>query len=689
MGIFEKLFRDGGAQETESGVTPLQNIEEQTPDEKKLIEYIKNKVQEVRASSSRISHEGIWMTNVAYVLGFDSVYYDTTSRQFKQVGTGKSFLRRNRIHVNKILPTIQNRLARLCKNPPQYDVRPNSNDDLDKDAARLSLQILNGLWDKNKLNQKRIPLYMWSQQAGHAYIKVCWDDQLGAPMAGDAGLSYEGEVRADVVSAFEVFPDPLAKTLDDAAYVVQAKVRRLDYFVTHYPERGKLVKPEGAWLLSAQYEQRINSLNNQGPTASGQNQTMENCAIEMTLYEKRSAKHPMGRMVTCANGILLEDKDLPTGEIPFAKFDDIVVAGKFYSESIITHLRPIQDQYNRLISMRAKWTNRLLAGKYIAARGQNLMQESPNDESGEIVYYSPVPNATEPHAMQIPLIPQYAYTEEERLENMMYDISGINQISRGQLPPAGMPAIGMQLLTEQDDTRIGVMTENNEESWARIGMLMLKYAEKFYVMPRLLKSAGKNNDYNITEVTGEMIRGNTDVIVVRGSTLPGSKTLKRQDIMNTFQSGLLGDPNDPVVKENVLNMIEFGDTAEIFKRHANDMAQIKRDIAMIEQGGVPQVNEMDNHPLHIQEKNEYRKSEKFLKMAPEVQGILLADIENHVQALQKIMNPQGEMQRETLKQAAVEHAANQPPSANEAGGASEHLNDKLDQTMESGGIENA
>jgi len=45
-------------------------------DEIKLVAYIKNMIEEGRASGSRIAHEGIWMTNTAYVLGFDSVYYE-------------------------------------------------------------------------------------------------------------------------------------------------------------------------------------------------------------------------------------------------------------------------------------------------------------------------------------------------------------------------------------------------------------------------------------------------------------------------------------------------------------------------------------------------------------------------------------------------------------------------------------
>jgi len=60
----------------------------------------------------------------------------------------------------------------------------------------------------------------------------------------------------------------------------------------------------------------------------------------------------------------------------------------------------------------------------------------------------------------MPAIPQYAYEEERTLKDDINDTAGINEASRGQLPSSSIPAIGMQLLVEQDDTRIGVETES-------------------------------------------------------------------------------------------------------------------------------------------------------------------------------------------------------------------------------------
>lgn len=623
---------------------PITDPYQQPKEQQEIVDHVRSKVQQIRNTANRTATEQIWMTNIAYVSGFDNVGWNTSLGQYlpNNPNGGGNYGKNRQIKVNKILATIQNRLARLLKNPPQYDVKPESQTVEDKDAARLAIDILNDLWDKQQINTKRIPLMMWVQECGHAYVKVTWDDQLGKemvdPMTGE--LSYEGDVRIDVVSPFEVFPNPMAKTFEDVldSWVIQCKVRPLDYFKTHYPDRGEAVKEESVWLMSLQYENKANSVNTR---LYGQSEGEKNCAIEMIKYEARSKKYPQGRMIVCANGVLLEDKPLPCGWIPFAKLDDIVVAGKYYSEAIVTHLRPIQDQFNETLRKRADWTKRLLAGKYHAFRGAGIQQEAMNDQSGEIVYTTLLPNAPNggaPTQMQVPMIPQWAYTETDALEKYFNDISGISEVSQGSLPSASVPAIGMQLLVEQDMTRIGVMTEQHERAWARVGTLILKNVEEYYQMPRKLKIAGPNRSFMIRQITGEDLHGNTDVYVIRGSTLPDSKALKRTDIMNAYQQGLLGDPQDPRVREKVLGLIEFGDVQGMWEDFTLDMNQIKRGMEKLEQGEMIEVSELDNHALWVQELNRFRKSDKWDQTDPAVQQLFLDTLEEHVKAQMELTN---------------------------------------------------
>ena len=639
MGIFDNLGN------IFSGEAPQKKwtASDQSKDEKDLCSYVKNFVEEVRSSGNRIASEGIWMTNIAYLLGYDSVYYDTGLRAYRPVNDGARFLSRNRIRVNKILPTAQNRLARLCKNPPRFDILPESSSQDDKDEARQNLEILKQLWNQEhiKLDKQRIPLAQWFQQCGHSYIKLSWDDCLGKPLINpETGEidGYEGDIRADICSAFEVFPDPLATTMEECTKLVHAKVRKLDYFRSHYGERGEAVQEEGAWLLSVQYEQRINSMN-KATTGGGTNAQMKNSAIELSYYEKPSKKHPRGRHVITAAGVLLKDSDLPIGEIPFSKFDDILVAGKYYSEAILTHLRPIQDQVNRLYTIRSNWTNKLLRGKYLAAKGHGIANESINDSDDEVVQYDPVPGAEAPSQMQIPVIPQYAYTEEDRLEKQFDGISGISEVSKGQLPSASIPAIGMQLLQEQDETRIGIETTWMEDSFARTGRQLLLFAKNHYKTQRKRKLAGKNGEYIITPFTGEDIGESTDVNCIKGSTNPTSKVLRRQELATLYREGTLGDPMDPKVRENYLAQLEYGDIGEVWIDQSLDMQQIKKTILQIEEGQQPLVSEFDNHELHLQEKNRYRKSDKFEMLDPQRQELFMMDMETHLQYIVELTTP--------------------------------------------------
>lgn len=659
---------------------PIKDVSEQPKDQTDLVGYIKSKVQEVRQTGSRVSQEGVWMTNYAYLMGFDSVYYDTNTRQYRMTGNAQSTLRRDRVHVNKVLPTCQRRQARICKNAPKWEIRPDNATQEAKDQARFEKNLLEYYIDKERVLQKRQDMMMGLQQCGHYYLLPYWNDEKGEllqsetidPETGESKTEYEheGDLGIDLVSPFEIFVDPLATTIEDAQWAVRAKVRKIDYFRTRYPERGALVKEEDAWLLSAQYEMRIQSLTGQGPSQTGIVTQMQHAAIEMIYWEKPSKNHPKGRQIICANGVLLEEKELPIGEIPLVKFDDVPITGKYYSEAIVTHLRPIQDQYNRLISKRAQWTNKLLAGKYMAARGTELQQEAMTDQSGEIVYYTPVPNAPNagaPTAMNIPVMPQYAYAEEDKLNEMFYDIAGEGEISRGILPAAGIPAIGMQLLLEQDETRISTVTAQHEYAFARLGRFILMYLEKCVKNERLLKIADPNFQYVVKHWTGEDVISKHDVIVIRGSTAPSSLAVKRNEIMNVWQSGLLGNPADPNVQQKVLQSLEFGDVSGVWEDQSIDMAQIKTTLQQIEKGIQPEVNELDNHALHIQEKNRYRKSEKFATLEPLIQALLINDIESHVRELMKItapqfgMNPNRETDQQLFDSAQEMGAFQKPP----------------------------
>lgn len=643
---------------------------EQSEDEQRLAKWVRDQLDERRNSGARVANEAVWLTNIAYLCGIDSVEFDSTSKRFRAVNLLPTTIRKTpSVHVNKVLPTCQNRKAKLCKSLPKWDVRPKSSDDEDKEAARLGKHVILQDWDYLKINQKRLSLIDWLQQCGHAYFKIRWDVMAGPKTAVDGQVMRLGDKAVEVCSPFQCFPDNLAKSWDEVTSLIDARVRPLSYFCDQYEGKGHLVKEEECWVTSLQYEQRINSFNTMGG-GQGTAESQKNTAVEMSYYEMPSKKHPEGRHIIAANGVLLKDGVLPIDEIPFVKFDDISIGGKYAAEAIITHIRPMQDQYNRNKSIRAAWINRLVAGKYIAARAHNLGREALNDQSGEVVEYDPVVNAEKPGPIQVPMIPDYLFKDDEGQIADINDTSGINQSSRGQMENAGMPALGMQMLIEQDDTRIGVETEQHEYAYAELGRKLLKFTAKFYTTERLLKVAGKNFNYVVKKFTGQELRENFDVHIVRGSTLPGSKVLMRQDIKTLHQEGYFGNPTDPAVVENVLSMLEFGDEFEPWKQHSLTVASIEKGIDMIEKRGEkPPVSEFDDHPLWIKKFNEYRLSDRFGKLSDEQQSFVIQTMEEHLQHLQRMTAPETMEDEETAPDLVETDAAmqNEQQLLNEGG----------------------
>lgn len=643
--IAEKYFKASQNPDQSKELPPIQSANDQSLEEIKLVEHIRSKIDQVRQSNSRMSLESTYLTNIAYLLGYDGVSYDTKLRQFKNADP-KRKLNNSRFKVNKVLPTVQNRLARITQSPPRYDVRPNSNSTEDKDAARLGLEIIESVFEKEHFNEKRQDLHMATMQGGVAYVQTLWDPTRGKPMYDpmtEEFTGYEGDVRLEVLNCLEVFKDPLAKTLEESAWIIKAKVRKLEYFKNQY-ERGDAVKEEDAWLLSSMNDLKSNAMTANGAAGTQTDNQMKNSAIELVYYEKRSKNYPNGRMIVCANGILLEDKELPIGEYDIVKFDDIIVGGRYDSEAVITHLRPIQDQYNVIRTRMANWVKAHLGGKYLAPKGAALGQEAINNGDTEVVEYVPVPNAAPPTAMNIPQIPAYAYKDLETLDKELDYISGINEISRGVLPSASIPASGMAFLQEQDQTRIGVQTTRNEIGYAKVGSNILKYVGRYYEMPRLLKTAGDGLEYTVKEFVGKDIKDNFDVIVIEGSTIPQSKVLRRQDIFNAYQSGILGDPHDPKLRAKIAKVSEFGDVAELWKTQALNEARVKQVISAIEAGDLARLqgllSEFDNQSLHLVEMNDYRLSDKFQELDPDRQGLFMWVMEWRLQALVNITNPQ-------------------------------------------------
>jgi hypothetical protein len=201
-------------------------------------------------------------------------------------------------------------------------------------------------------------------------------------------------------------------------------------------------------------------------------------------------------------------------------------------------------------------------------------------------------------------------------------------------------------------------------------MLLVQYWDTEHIV----KIVGKEDAFSTELLSGADLKRATDVRIEPGSSLPQSKAARQAFIMDLMA-------NAYIPPEEGLDMLEIGGTKKLLDQLKNDKRQAQRenikfkrmgarDIAMyeeqfslnIQEGGIqpdeidPEtgqplqaplmipVHDFDNHEVHIQEHDRFRKSQAWETLPPEVQQLMQSHVQMH-----KVMQQQS-MLEQTLSQ---------------------------------------
>jgi len=99
-----------------------------------------------------VAQEGINLTNIAYLCGFDSIYFDGVFVSLSLFRPHRNFFVKTVCTLIESCHGPKTDSRDFLKNEPRWDVRPKSGDEEDKDAARLAEQVILQLWDQLEIN---------------------------------------------------------------------------------------------------------------------------------------------------------------------------------------------------------------------------------------------------------------------------------------------------------------------------------------------------------------------------------------------------------------------------------------------------------------------------------------------------------------------------------------------------------
>lgn len=618
-----------------------------TKQNKELIAYCEGNFKRVR--DARVQFEKQWYLNLAFYFGRQHAQWvaATTSQIFSRLWEPPAPPWRVRLVVNKTRAIIRTELAKVTKERPRGFVIPSSSDDDDLAAARAGDAIYEHLSRELNLASISRRVMFWTLLCGTAFTKD-WYDKDKADSS-----KKKGSIEVEPVSPFHLFVSDLEQEdIEKQAFVIHSMGKSKEWVKTTF----KKDVTEDSNSQSGLLEQRF--LSAIGLDGNGQK---KNFVSVKEMWVKPCGKFPKGALIIWAGDEILAFREgfpYEHGQYPFVKFEHIPT-GRFYADSTIVDLIPLQKEYNRTRSQIIESKNRMSKPQLLAPRG-SVDPTKITTEPGLIIFYTPGFNPPTPLPLQN--LPPYVIEELDRTQRDMDDVSSQHEVTKGRTPPGVTAATAISYLQEEDDSKLAATIASLEEGVEKIGRHLLSHVQQYWAAERQIKVIGDNGQYEAYQFSKSDIKGNTDFRVEAGSATPRSRAAKQAFIMELGKMGWI--PPD-----RALRYLDMAETGRLYEEMQIDVRQAQRENLMmagadIQQAVIPSVDPMTGEPMidpetgqpvppqiqnpvqvhswdediiHIMEHDNYRKKQVFESSPDETKMLFEEHVSSHKAKLAGMM----------------------------------------------------
>jgi hypothetical protein len=338
-------------------------------------------------------------------------------------------------------------------------------------------------WDRSGIKELIIANSIYTLVLGTSIIMLPY---LFSDMPNS---NVDGDVTPIAVNPFNLYPDPLATTVEDAEYIIHATYQHVNKLKETYPEYVELLRGS-----DIQYSELVNN-RNEGSRITNQVLVLEVWCRDYTTIEAEEEdgtaitkmKYPNGRVIICAPelNIIFEDKENPyeTGRFPFFLFKDIELPFQFWGEGEVKWLlspqQSVNDLYNQVID-NAKHTANM---QWVVDKNAGIPAGQLTNRPGLIIRKNP---GSEVRRDSPPSMPMYVSEMIERLKYDIKVISGVYDVTRGENPTGIESGTAILALQEAAQTRMRLKITLHEQALCKLGNEWLARIQQFWKMDRCI-----------------------------------------------------------------------------------------------------------------------------------------------------------------------------------------------------------
>ena len=448
--------------------------------------------------------------------------------------------------------TVETLAPRMLANRPQIDVMPR--EAADEQYADIQSKLIDFEWEAMNADDIMEGAVKSQLMYGTAIVKVYWKTDKAQvvkkeqvdetfPELGTVEEEVEETIfdgpEIELVDLYDFFWDPRAIDMESARWVAHRTYQTFDHLEQLQKEGvyKNVALLKDATLVSGDDEKasRRGTLGIAMPDELASKNEGKN-VIELIEYWEDE------KVITVANrGIVIRDEANPYrhGKKPFVRIVDQSVPHEFLGIGELEPIETLQYELNDRRNQRMDNITLVLNRMWKVKNGANVDEDELVSDAGGVVHTD---NMDGIEALQMPDVTSSSYNEETLIKGDIQQTTGVSDFTRGVGSESlgNDTATGISLIQEAGNARFKLKIRNLEAGIEEIGRMMVSLNEQFLTEEKSIRVLG-DEGIEWTTIKPDDMRGNFDVMVQSGSTLPSNEAVERKQTMEMFQI-FAGDP---------------------------------------------------------------------------------------------------------------------------------------------------
>lgn len=516
-----------------------------------------------------------------YDLWVTGNHYAKWDRNTQQIVTTPKDKGKPKVVINKTYSTLRAVRNYALKNRPKAEVTPVDLTEDNLEEAKKLNKYLDFLHEKLKLRTKLKASVWHALKYSVGFWQVLWDED------SEDG---KGEVDVHVVDPYDLYWDPVARSPEEARYVILAvrrNVKDLDedpkYNIKSPISGDKQVAASNVKARLLQSEKGIVS-------SDKEDETVIVREVWYKKFNKQTKKHRIMICTFAGDEIIREPEDTGLDRFPFFRLQADVEPLQMYGEGWVKNLIPINKLIDRLESQLAEYNDLMNRGKWVADKGAGA--RVINNENGQIIEKK---RGFEVKQEAIVALSAAIYTQIENANRYMEDIGAAHDATLGRIPAGAKSGRALEALQAGDANNMSEIVENIEEFLENVYEYILSLAAQKYQFARRITPITRSGERDFIEVIGEeasnipeeatVIPKKNMVDVKITSWLAHTNEVRQEILKELFQVGAID-------QQTLLEGYNIGSVADIISRKKFEdreaSAQAIAEQQVSQQAGQPQ-----------------------------------------------------------------------------------------------------